>query len=85
MDRFWVFKSGIYFVIGNIQFLEIDGLVIIVIVINNGNDIVVVFKKICVIGEVCLLNFVVFLVFIKGIVVLVQVYLNDEDCWIVLR
>ena len=84
-DRFWVSKSGIYFATGNIQLLETDGLVIIAIVINNGNDTAVVSKKTCVTGEVCSLNLAVPLVLTKGTVVSVQVYSNDEDRWIVSR
>lgn len=82
-DRFGVSKTGVYFVTANIQLLETNGLVIIGVVTNSGNDTAVVTKKTCVDSEVCSLNLAVSLELKAGTFVSVQVYSDDEDRWIV--
>ncbi|XP_078376106.1 uncharacterized protein LOC144659523 [Oculina patagonica] len=82
-DRFGVSKSGIYFVTAKIQLLETNGLVIIGIVTNSGNDTAVVAKKTCVASEVCPLNLASSLELKAGTFVSVHVYSDDEDRWTV--
>ena len=82
-DRFGVSISGVYYVTANIQLLETDGLAIVGIVINSGNDTAVVAEKTCVTGEVCSLNLAASVELAAGTFVSVYIYSDDEDRWIV--
>ena len=82
-DRFGVPKSGVYFVTANIQLLETNGLVIIGVVTNSGNDTAVVTKKTCAASVVCSLNLAASLELKAGTFLSVHVYSDDEDRWIV--
>lgn len=82
-DRFVVSKGGVYHVTANIKLLETDGLAMIGIVINSGNDTAVIAKKTCVSSLACPLNLAASVELNPGTFVSVHVYSDDKDRWLV--
>ena len=82
-DRFVVSKGGVYHVTANIKLLETDGLAMIGIVINSGNDTAVIAKKTCTSSLACPLNLAASIELDPRTFVSVHVYSDDKDRWLV--